>query len=382
MPDNSAKYLFLVSSSYGHLFPAIRLAHVLQRRGDDVLFVTARENQPLLDLYGIKCVALDNRPNPFLSTYDWYHPEVGLHHYESIEPVVAEYRPDAIIATPLVMPAFALAETCSVPLVVLGYCEYLFPSPGDSRSDKQWRLDSITSHYNALRALLHLPSVEADPAASPLKGSKYLIRSIPAFTAQEGLPPAVDFVGGLFWDAQYINYELDRFVANARAVERPLFFLQIGRLFQEKELWGALIELLGRLPVSFIVDIGRADYMSDHTNFPDNFYLHPFIPLSHVKDELTGVICGGQTTSVISAIYYGKPVLGVPNSADGAEVTQRVVRNEIGAGWFRPNDVTEANFLEFMDDIERGRFTPRLQSLQEEFCFYDQEAVLYERIVS
>jgi len=280
------------------------------------------------------------------------------------------------------MPAFALAEAYDIPLVVLGYCEYLFPSPGEERSGKQWRLESITNYYNALRGLLDLPPVAADPATSPLRGRKYLLRSIPQFTAQEGLPADVEFVGGLFWDVQYINHQLDRFVANGRNRGRPLFFLQIGRLFQDRDQWHSLVELLGKAPADFIVDIARADYIREHSDFPDNFYLHPFIPLSHVRSEVTGVICAGQTTSVLSAIYYGKPLLGVPGSGDGAEVTQRIVDNGIGTGWFQHSDIGEANFCGFLRDIERGRFTERLQSFQQQFSVYDQEAVLYERIVS
>ena len=382
MDNAPERYLFLVSSSYGHLLPAIRLAHVLQRHRKEVLFVTARENQLLFDSYGIKCVAASNQPHPFLSTYDWYDAQVGVQQYRFIRQVVEEYQPDTIIATPLVMPAFALAETCNIPLVVLGYCEYLFPSPGDEKSSKQWRIESITNHYNALRELLGLAPVAADPARSPLKGDKYLIRSVPQFTAQKDLPSTVEFVGSLLWETQYINHELDRFVVHGRGRGRPLFFLQIGRLFEDRKLWPALVQVLGRMPVDFIVDMGRSDYITEHGEFPENFYLHPFVPLSYVRDDVAGVICGGQTTSVVSAIYYGKPVLGIPNSGDGAEVIQRIIGNGIGAGLFQQEDIREENFMHFLREIEKGRFADRLGCFQQYFRSYDEEAMLYERIAS
>ena len=186
MGSRPGKYLFIVSSSYGHLFPAIRLAHLLRRHGGDVLFVTARENQFLLELQGLTCVCFTGQPHPFLSTYSWYDSIIGQQQFEVIRAVSDTYRPDTIVATPLALPAFALSEICSIPLIVVGYCEYLYPGVGDTASGKQWRIESITRHYNELRQRLGLAPVSSDPARSPLVGDLHLIRSIREFTDQPG----------------------------------------------------------------------------------------------------------------------------------------------------------------------------------------------------
>ncbi|MBO1348463.1 MAG: hypothetical protein EBE86_014215 [Hormoscilla sp. GUM202] len=379
--SNASKYLFIVSSSYGHLFPAIRLAHLLQKRRKDVLFVSAREHKILFDTYGIKCISVSNQPNPFLSTYDWYDSEVGRYQYDVIKQVVDEYQPDTIVATPLVMPAFVLAEAHSIPLIVIGYCEYLFPSVGEKNSKKQWRIESITQHYNNLRENLCLPLIPADTATSPLIGNKYLLRSIPHFTTQENLPSQVEFVGSLIWEPKYINYDLDRFISKNRnnKRKRPLFFVQIGRLFSDRNLWNTLIMLLGKLPADFVVDLARSDYMRNHIEFPENFYLHPFVPLGYIKDDVCGVICSGQTTSVVSAIYYGKPILGIPNSADGAEVTDRIVENGIGAGIYQEHDIREDIFLNYFDKIEKGIYDDKRYFYQQHFLFYEEEDRLFEK---
>jgi UDP:flavonoid glycosyltransferase YjiC (YdhE family) len=378
--NGARKYLFLVSSSYGHLFPAIRLAHLLQRRGKEVLFVTAREHQFPFDTHGIQCIAVPNQPHPFLSTYDWFDSAAASQQYHLIQQVFEEYAPDAIVATPLVMPAFALAEVHAVPLTVIGYCEYLFPSVGEVGSSKQWRIESFTGHYNGLREQLRLPLLHADPAASPLIGDRHVLRSVPQFTDQENLPPQVTFAGGLLWEPGYINLELDRFIARHRAEGRLLLFVQIGRLFNDQESWRALVALLGRVPAAFIVDIARSDYMTDHAEFPENLYLHPFVPMGHVKDVISGVLCSGQTTSVVSAICHGKPILGIPNSADGAEVIRRVVSHGIGAGLWQRNELHEDALLRFLKDVEGERFSDGLRPLQRQFLSHDQDAQVFERI--
>ena len=382
MGSGVGKYLFIVSSSYGHLFPAIRLAHVLQSHGGDVLFVAARENQFLLESQGLKCVCFSGQPHPFLSTYNWYESYTGQQQYQLIRAVADAYRPDTIVGTPLALPAFILSELCSTPLIVIGYCEYLFPGVGDTGSAKQWRIESITRHYNELRQRLGLPAISADPADSPLIGDIHLIRSVPQFTARDGMPPCVKYVGALLWEPAYVNHDLDRFVAARPNRESPIFYVQIGRLFEEPHRWERLVRLLGDAPARFIVDLGRSDYLSDHAEFPDNFYLHPFIPMGHVKDEISGVICSGQTTSVLSALFHGKPMLGIPNSGDGAEVTRRIVDHGVGTGIFDPAGLEEAVLSKFIHSATQGCFQTKVMLQQSSFQAHDDDARLFAEVSS
>lgn len=382
MPSPVGKYLFLVSSSYGHLFPAIRLAHALQRAGADVLFVTAREYQVLLDTQGIRCVAYPSQGHPFLSTHAWFDPELGRQVFDVIWSVAQAFEPDRIVCTPLVTQAFALAELRDTPLVVLGYCEYLFPSVGEAASPKQWRIESITGHYNNLRERLGLPPVAPDPARSPMIGHRHLIRSVPEFTEQGGLPAQAAYVGALLWDPPHVNHDLDRFLAAARADGLPVFFVQIGRLFAERGTWTQLVRLLGQMPARFVVDLGRSDYMDEHTDFPDNFYLHPFVPLGPIRDSVSGMICGGQTTSVVSALFHAKPVLGVPTSGDGREVTDRVQRQGVGAGIVREEELTSEAVERFIDAAVAGHFDRKLLDLQACFHAYENDARLLATVLS
>lgn len=382
MPRAAEKYLFLVSSSYGHLFPAIRLAQALQRAGADVLFVTAREYQVLLDTQGIRCVAYPSQGHPFLSTHVWFDPAVAQQAFDVIWSVAQAFEPDRIVCTPLVTQAFVLSELRGTPLVVLGYCEYLFPGVGEVASPKQWRIESLTGHYNNLRERLGLPPVAPDPARSPMIGDRHLIRSVPEFTDPDGLPAQAAYVGALLWDPPHVNHDLDRFLDTARADGLPVFFVQIGRLFAEWEKWTQLVRLLGRMPARFVVDLGRSDYMDEHTDFPDNFHLHPFVPLGPIRDAVSGVICSGQTTSVVSALFHAKPVLGVPTSGDGREVTDRMQRQGVGTGIVCEEDLTPEAVMGFIDAAVAGHFDRKLLDLQACFHAYENDAHLLTKVMS
>ncbi|HLT37137.1 MAG TPA: hypothetical protein VK034_12665 [Enhygromyxa sp.] len=355
------------------------MAHLLQKRGRDVLFVADREHRLLFDINGIKAVLMPGRGNPFLSTHDWYDPEVGRQQCNLINQIIDQYRPDALVASQLAMPAFILAEAHSLPLTVIGYCEYLFPGVGEPDSPKQWRLDSMTGHYNNLRASLGLPLVVGDPASTPLIGDKHLLRSVPQLSGRENLPEQVEFVGGLLWEPACVNHDLQRFVERSRQRRRPLFMLQIGRLFDDDQQWEGLVKLLGESPADFVVDLARADYMKDHREFPSNFYLHPFISLNAIKDDVAGVICSGQTTSVLSALHHAKPILGIPNSADGAELTRRLIDHGLGAGIFQHHDSSEAALALFFEEIAGSRFDEALRRYQAYFHEYEQEQRLLDR---
>ncbi|MFZ6766881.1 glycosyltransferase [Undibacterium sp. Di26W] len=320
-----------------------------------------------------------SQPNPFLSTRDWYDSRVGRYQYDFIKQVLDAYQPDVIVCTQLVMPAFVLAEIVKIPLIVIGYCEYLFPGIDDTCSSKQWRIESLTQHYNNLRENLGLPLVTADPATTPLIGDKYLLRSIPQLTTETNLPSQVELVGGLIFEPPYVNVDMDNFIATSQENNRPLYYVQIGRLFNDRHLWDKLICILGNLPVNFILDLSRSDYVNEHIEFPDNFYLHPLVTIAYIKDAVLGVICSGQTTSVLSAIYHGKPVLGIPNSADGAEGTDRIVKHGIGAGIFSTDDMREDVFMYFFSEVERGIFEDKLHYFQTHLLSYEDDDQLLQR---
>jgi UDP:flavonoid glycosyltransferase YjiC (YdhE family) len=366
-----SKHLFVILSTHGHIFPAIKYAQSLQLRGDDVLFVAANEYFCLLNVYGIRCVGVTNSPHYFLSTVDWYTEEANKNQVRVIEAVVEDYRPDVIVTNPLVLSAFIIAERFTIETTVIGYCEYLYPEIADHNSPKQWRINVVTDYYNQIRRHFGLPGIAVDHVNSPLIGHTYLLRSIPKFHDYGAFPKQVKYAGGLYWEPDYTNVELDRFIAANRRENRPLVYVQIGRLFENHDAWTRLAAALEALPIGCIVDIGRSDYIGPHFTRPANFYLNSFVPIGYVKDDVNAIICSGQSTSVISAITHGKQLICVPHSADAKELTARVERKGIGIGIHDSADLQQETLSSCLEKIQSNAFADNVHEYQ--YLFHEWE---------
>src|SRR5580658_422793 len=97
------KYLFIPLSSPGCLYSAIRLAHILERGGHEVLFATTSEYAIMLETRGLSCIGVRQKDVPFLHTSRWYHPGNADTEVPLLSKVVEQFRPDVIVTNPLVL---------------------------------------------------------------------------------------------------------------------------------------------------------------------------------------------------------------------------------------------------------------------------------------
>lgn len=328
------KFLFIPLSSPGYLFPAIRLAKILEGQGNTVKFATTKEYQLLLQCQGFDVQGIHNDGITFLHPSAWFNAGKAVQEIRVLEASVQEFKPDVIVTNPLVLAAFVLAERHQLPLLNLGFAEYLYPNPGRFHNGKQWRIGSVAGFYNQYRAQLDLPPVDIDPENCPLIGDCHLLRNSPELYGEEGLPSKVKFVGDLYWEPEFKHPRMMAFVERQQAAGRPVVYVQIGRLFEDAPLWERLLALFGQMDAAFVVDTGRADYLRPGTEIPQNCFLAPFIPLGPIAEHVAFVLFTGQSTAAISGILHGKPLLSLPHSADAHEFTQRLEARQLATGLY------------------------------------------------
>lgn len=370
------RFLFVPLSSFGYLFPAVKVAHVLMEWGDDVHFLTSIRYEPLLRLYGIPTLGISNNrsEHPFLHPALWYDDPLLEEVISAFDQVVNHVRPDAIVSTPLTLPAFITAERHGIPLIVIGFSEYLFPGIGEQNRTKAWRLGEFTGFYNKARARLDLPPVPVSVEATPLLGDRYLIRNIPELDDARTLPPQVSYAGGLYWEPEYHNPALARFLKTG---QQPVVYVQLGRLFNDGALWGQLLTSFAELPYRFVVDVGRADYLAQPHQIPANLFLAPFIPLGKYADVVALVLCTAQSTSVISAILHGKPIVSLPHSDDAKELTVKIEAYQIGR---RLTQVSTAALRECFDEVQQSPYRDNVLAYRQLFERYDDASQIYATI--
>ena len=372
--QDGKKFLFAPLSSFGYLFPAIKLAHLLMERGDDVRFLTTIRYEPLLRLYGIPTFGISNNrsEHPFLHPPLWYDDPFLEDVAAVFDQVVNYLRPDAIISTPLTLPAFISAERHAIPLIIIGFSDYLFPALGEQDAGKVWRLGEFSGFYNRARARLHLPPVSAAAETTPLIGDRHLIRNIPELDGgRHTLPPQVAYAGGLYWEPEYHNPALARFLA---AGAEPVVYVQLGRLFADGAVWGQLLTIFEQLPYRFIIDVGRADYLAHTVRIPPNLFLAPFIPLGKYADAVQLVLCTAQSTSVIGAILHGKPIVSMPHSDDAKELTVKIEAHQIGR---RVEELSVGGLQACFEAVQRPPYRDNVLHYRQLFDRYDDPDLLY-----
>jgi len=365
-------------SGLGYLYPSIRLAHILQANSQSVLVVSTNEHNAILANYGIEHFPVRDSNNRFLDLHGWATPENGLKCLNVVNDLVNRYKPDVIVTSPLAMISFILAEKYKIPLINVGFCEYLFPGKLAGNEVKQWRINKFTETYNSYRFNIGLPPISVS-SDSPLVGTKYLLRSVPTLNDDIVLPDQVEYVGDLYFEPQFVHKPLFKFIAASKQVGRRIVYIQIGRLFKSDDVWQNLLKALSQLPISFIVDTGRADYSIQ--GLTSNFFTSSFIPIGAVKDDIDFVICTGQTTSVISSIIHEKRILAIPHSADSIELTKRLEVKKLALALYESKYINVDNIKNLFSQLNSDDFIKATRNYKQHFIAYTND-VIYDTIKS
>lgn len=119
-----AKILWLSHSSGGNLSPSLGVAHILQERGHEVIFVTRPEATSRVDAEGLSAIAL-TKAYTRLSDYPDIGPVKSVFCAltspdvsEELQAVIEAESPDALIVDAMYPAALALVPSCAVPVAV------------------------------------------------------------------------------------------------------------------------------------------------------------------------------------------------------------------------------------------------------------------------
>ncbi len=373
------RYLFVIMSGLGYLYPAIRIALILQKNNHSVLFVSTDEHSIVLSNYGIDHISMKSTVRKFLDLHRWGVPDNAINDFATVSEIINKYKPDVIITNPLAMVSFLIAEKYQIPTINIGFSEYLFPCKSLNSPTKLWRLGKFTEVYNSYCDKIGLAHIETCELNSPLIGTVHLLRSIPKLNEDMAIPDNVQYVGDLYKEPAYINIPLSRFILASKIEGRRIIYIQLGRLFADWIKWEKLLSILVEQPINYIVDVGRADYSTSKLMRYGNFFVSKFIPIGAIKEDIDFVICSGQTTSVISSIVHGKPILAIPHSADSIELTKRIESKEIAFGIYNAKNLTPNTVHNLFIQLNTDYIKSLITEYQSMFLAYTDD-IIYEII--
>jgi|GEM_PF-1324580 len=309
---------------YGHLCPLIPLAQAASRAGHQVAIATSSRCADLLERAGLTLLpagpdwhesdfdhdldlAEDNsgqtRLMRFLNTV--VYPEmVGdvIRH-------VRAWRPDILLANDYEPVGRSVAELEALPFVAATHNARL--SPFMRRTNQA--LMSVVP-----RELCGLPAIEE--AEYPMRWlhlnftpQRYAIDHQTAESAANNeycLRPQI-------FDAFEPPDDLEILVQRLRDKREPVVLCTLGTVFNKNpHVLGAVLAACAGQPYQVLLTLGPGFDPALVRDLPPNITVYPQLPLARIVPLVDLCICHGGTSTLLSILEHGKPLLLIPQGAD------------------------------------------------------------------
>lgn len=151
-------------------------------------------------------------------------------------------------------------------------------------------------------------------------------------------------------------------------VGRSLIYISLGTVFnQSVEFYRLCIEAFGNAEHTVVMSIGNQVSVSELGEIPGNFIVKNYVPQTDVLARAKLFVTHGGMNSVHEGLYYGVPLVVIPQSADQPVIAGQVARS--GAGVALPmHELTSGRLREAADQVlTRPSFRQAATKLQESF---------------
>jgi MGT family glycosyltransferase len=149
---------------------------------------------------------------------------------------------------------------------------------------------------------------------------------------------------------------------------KDLIYISLGTVFnQATEFYKLCFEAFGDSEHKVIMSIGHRTQKAALGKIPKNFIVENYVPQTEVLKEADLFITHGGMNSANEGLYYGVPLLVIPQSADQPMVAQQVVN--MGAGKkLQMEHLTAAQLHEAADTIlNQPSFRLQVEKTSESF---------------
>ncbi len=148
--------------------------------------------------------------------------------------------------------------------------------------------------------------------------------------------------GDLFYDTSYKfvgpsiaqRVETVEFPFDALS-DKPLILISLGTIFNERpDFYNACMNAFGDMPYQVVMVIGDKIDPNSLNPAPANFIIRTYVPQLEMLQRTALFITHGGMNSTSEALFYGVPVIVVPQHGDQFMVATQVA--EVGAGLMLP----------------------------------------------
>jgi MGT family glycosyltransferase len=125
-----------------------------------------------------------------------------------------------------------------------------------------------------------------------------------------------------------------------RLADNPTLYVSLGTVFNaNSEFFGACFDAFADSDWQVVLSVGARTESSTLARIPANFLVRPHVPQLEVLEHTDVFVTHGGMNSVMEAIYYGVPMVVVPQQPEQAMTAARVAELGLGVA-LEPGQVT------------------------------------------
>jgi MGT family glycosyltransferase len=377
-----ARVLFINAGSEGHINPTIGVVHELISRGEEVVYFTIEAFRERIEKTGAIVRTLDGqkfitafisggrnylleRINGLLLTADIVIPSV----LEQIEGEHFDYiihdsmfGCGRLLAQILKLPAInsctSFAQTKeSFDKMLEQLSKNIPPEVGKEINDEYQSLTAMVKEKYDVE--IHSPyEVFCNPAPLTIV---YTTREFQPFG--EAFDQTYKFIGPSI-STRLIQENFD---LTAIKGKRPIY-ISLGTVFNQAiDFYKLCFEAFGNSNHTVVMSIGKQTPLIDLGEIPQNFIVKKYVPQTEVLKYTKLFITHGGMNSTHEGLYYGVPLIVIPQSADQPIIAGQVAN--IGAGIKLQMDGLTANQLREAADhvLNTPSFHKAVSNIRESF---------------
>jgi hypothetical protein len=340
-----AKLFFFNIPAYGHVNPTLPVVTELVQRRHRVIYFNSDAFEQVIEGTGAEFRAYPNSGTSEADFAERVHNLVSVSVFlleESLRllpyllDTLEREKPDLVVFDSIALWGMLAARSLKVPSAS-SICTLVSEGvPGILT----WRdyLQVFRQAYTYLPALMRLrrqlvktygSDIFPGKSILPCRGDLNIV-----YTSREFQPetPYIDdsfrFVGPSILTTT--RTETD-FPWNLLDLERTRIYLSLGTLYSDNvEFYRTVITAFSDHPAQFILSVGRQTDIHDLEPVPDNFIIQPSVPQLELLQKVDLFITHGGMNSINEALYYGVPLVVVPQQIEQLINGRQVARQ--GAG--------------------------------------------------
>ncbi len=336
-----ATIIFFSQPYYGHTHPTLPVVTELVRRGVRVIYYSLEDFQATIEQTGAEFRSY-GEAFPFEHEQAYENQFIFYVRFLEISRLVLEYllpniraeKPDAIMYDQLCVWGPAIAQVLDVPAI--SYMTMFVITPWLVMSDPAQMRNRLISEHLVRRIRVLTKEISATygvrrPSLFEMANNPGQLNIV--FTSRYFQPngnafnKSYKFVGSSIVqraDAPSFPYEvLDK--------DKRLIYISLGTVYNAHlEFYRRCFAAFTGSRYQIVLSVGRKTPISSLGAIPANFIVREYVPQLDILQRADLFISHGGMNSVSEALYYGVPLIVIPQSADQPWVAKRVIR--LGAG--------------------------------------------------